>query len=120
MGVVETSFCLGQIYFNVYPNLTLSLTDRNIGLACNLKILTTRYNFLPGSEMVAILYRIYYKVMNTLAPNIKHISNPSGFTTLIKSNKLDKESAKGQRLISWAEIDFLERWLLELFLQLLL
>ena len=109
MGVVETSFCLGPVYFNVYPNLTLSLTDRNIGLACNLKILTTRYNFLPGSEIVAILYRIYYKVMNTLAPNIKHISNPSGFTTLIESNMFDKENTVGQRLISWNEINFLDR-----------
>ena len=78
MGAVETSLCYGLIYFNVYPNLTLSLTDRHIGQACNLKILTTGYNFLLGLKTIAILYRIYYKVMNTLTPNIKNISYPSG------------------------------------------
>ena len=31
MGAVETSLCYGPVYFNVYPNLTLSLTDRTIG-----------------------------------------------------------------------------------------
>ena len=48
--------------------------------------------------------------MNTLAPNIKNISNPSGFTTLIESNMFDKENTVGQRLISWNEINFSERW----------
>ena len=31
MGVVETSLCLEPVYFNVYHNLTLSLTNRHIG-----------------------------------------------------------------------------------------
>ena len=30
MGAVETSLCYSPVYFNVYPNLTLSLFDRTI------------------------------------------------------------------------------------------
>ena len=48
--------------------------------------------------------------MNTLTPNIKHISNPAGFITLIKYNIFDKESMVRQRLLYWEQIDFLDRW----------
>ena len=65
MSAVETSVCHGLVYFNVYPNLTLSLSDRNIGEAVNLRMLTKWYNFLLGFETVAVIYRIYYKIMNT-------------------------------------------------------
>ena len=95
MGAVETSLCYGPVYFNVYPNLTLSLTDRTIGEACNLKILTEGYNFLSGAETVAVIYRLYYKVMNTLAPNVKNISDPAGMTTIIESHMFDKEGTTG-------------------------
>ena len=72
-------------------------------------MLTKWYNFLPGAKIVAVIYRLYYKVINTLAPNVKHISNPTGFTTLIESNMFDKKGVVGQKLIQWEEIDFPDR-----------
>ena len=65
MGVVETSLCHGPVYFNVYLNLTLPLSDRHIGQVVNLRMLTKGYDFLPEFETVAVIYCIYYKVMNT-------------------------------------------------------
>ena len=71
MEAVETSLCHGSLYFNIYPNLTLFLSDIHIEKTVNLIILTKGYNFLPESETVAVIYRIYYKVMTTLTLNVK-------------------------------------------------
>ena len=49
MGAVETSLCPAPVYFNVYPNLTLSLTDRHICESVQLKLLTKGYDFLLGT-----------------------------------------------------------------------
>jgi hypothetical protein len=58
------------------PNLNLSLTDKHLYDAMQLNVHTHGYNFKPGSEIMAICYRIYYKVLNTLNPNAKQISFP--------------------------------------------
>ena len=50
MGAVETSLCYGPVYFNVYPNLTLSLSDRTIGHACNFTLLNIINNEGKGSQ----------------------------------------------------------------------
>ena len=82
MGIVETSHSQGPVFFNVYPNLTLSLTDGDLCEVATLRLHTHVYNFLLGSETLAIIYRIHYKVMNTLAPNVHQKSSP-GKTVLI-------------------------------------
>ena len=103
IGVVESSLCHGPIYFNIYPNLTLSLSDRHIGEVINLRMLTKDYNFLSGSETVAVIYHIYYKVMNTLTPNIKYVTNTLGYTTLIDSNMLKNSFSVTNKLIKWGK-----------------
>ena len=45
MGVMQTSLCHGPVYFIVYPNLCMSLTDPNILEAASLNIKTHEYNF---------------------------------------------------------------------------
>jgi hypothetical protein len=108
MGVVETSLCYGPVYFNVYPNLTLSLTDKNISDVLNLRIQTKSYNFKPGTESIVVIYIIYYKIMNTLAPNIQSVS-PLGRTVLFDTN-LTTSKVATPRQISWDEIKFPETW----------
>ncbi|XP_068636033.1 uncharacterized protein [Aristolochia californica] len=56
MGIVETSLSRGPVYFNVHPNLTLSLTDRNLLESLQLRILTQGYNFIPGTETIARIH----------------------------------------------------------------
>ena len=103
MRAIETNLCHGHVFFNVYPNLHLSLSDRHIGEAVNLRMLTKGYNFLLGSKIVAIIYRIYYKVMNTLTPNIKYVTNTLGYTTLIDSNMLKNSFSVTNKLIKWGK-----------------
>ena len=65
LGMMETSLHNGPLYFNCYPNFALSLSDRNIMDALTLNIKTGGYYMKEGAEPLAIIYRIYYKLMKT-------------------------------------------------------
>lgn len=108
MGAIETSLCHGPIYFNVYPNLTLSLSDSNIGESLNLRIQTNGYDYLPGFEVIAVIYRIYYKAINTINPKVRQLG-PTDQTVLIQTNMFTSNVATN-RLISWEEITFPDSW----------
>ncbi|KAI8554886.1 hypothetical protein RHMOL_Rhmol05G0131600 [Rhododendron molle] len=108
MGAIETSLCHGPVYFNTYPNLSLSLTDRNIGEVLNCRIQTRGYDYLLGSEVMAVIYRIYYKVINTMNPKVRQLGSGDQ-TVLIETNMLTSNIATN-RLINWEEITFPENW----------
>ena len=109
-ALIETSLYHGSVYFNISPNFSLSLTDRNLLDAMKLTIQTNGYNFKPCSEVIAISYRIYYKVLHTLTPNVKRVSIP-GTTTLVQTNLLTSNIAMN-RLIKWDKINFPLTWTL--------
>lgn len=48
--IMKTSFVMAHLYFNVYPNLSLSLTDPNILESISLNIKTNGYDIMPGTE----------------------------------------------------------------------
>ena len=64
-GLSETSLHNGPVYFNCYPNFALSLSDRNVMDDLTLNVKTDGYYMKDGSEPLAIIYRIYYKLMKT-------------------------------------------------------
>ena len=63
--MMETSLQKGPVYFNCYPNFALSLSDRNIMDALTLNVKPNDYYMKEGSEPLAIIYRIYYKLIKT-------------------------------------------------------
>ncbi|KAK1360087.1 MP domain-containing protein [Heracleum sosnowskyi] len=107
-ALIETSLCHGPVYFDVSPNLNLSLSDDNLLDAMQLTIHTNGYNFKQGSEIIAICYRIYYKVLNTLNPKARQISFP-GTTNVVQTNLLTSNIVTN-RLIKWDEINFPTTW----------
>ncbi|KAH1198389.1 polyprotein [Glycine max] len=70
IGMVETSLGQGPIYFNYYPNKTVSLMDRNILDSLFLNIHFHGLDMKEGSIPAALIYRIQYKVMNTCASRV--------------------------------------------------
>ncbi|KAG9458873.1 hypothetical protein H6P81_003381 [Aristolochia fimbriata] len=104
MGVMETSLTNGPVYFNIYPDLALSMTDPHLRKALSLNLITHNYEFRQGSETIAIVYRIYYRVLNTLASHVK-IASEKGKTTLVESNILSTKIAI-PRTLRWDEIEF--------------
>lgn len=112
MGIIESSLSHGPVYFNVYPNLQLSLSDRNIFQALTLNVKTHGYNYLPGSEVICICYRIYFKPLKTMNPKCKKVNKPINETILIESN-FDMSKITTRKAIKLDEIKFPQHWILE-------
>ncbi|KAG9442223.1 hypothetical protein H6P81_018077 [Aristolochia fimbriata] len=108
MGVMETSLTNGPVYFNIYPDLALSMTDPHLLKALSLNLITHNYEFRSGSETIAIVYRIYYRVLNTLASHVK-VASEKGKTTLVESNILSTKTVI-PRTLRWDEIEFPSTW----------
>ncbi|KAG9459142.1 hypothetical protein H6P81_003650 [Aristolochia fimbriata] len=108
MGVMETSLTNGHVYFNIYPDLALSLSDPHLLKALSLNLRTHNYDFMPESETITVIYRIYYRVLNTLTSKVK-IASARGKTTLIEYNELSTKTVI-PRTLKWDEISFPSTW----------
>lgn len=112
LGLVETtSLCNGPIYFNCFPNFSVSLSDPH-----TVKVLTldlqTNGCYYEGD--IAVVYRIYYKAMNTVAPYCKYSVN-HGTTTLFQTNLNTSSIVTGvPKSIRWDDVTPPESWILEL------
>jgi len=102
----------GPVYFNTQPNLQLSLTDVNILDALTLNVKTHGYNYAPGSELICLSYRIYFKLLSTLNPRCR-LYDISNQTILVETN-FARSKVTTRRLIKWEEIDFPTSWTLNL------
>ena len=85
--MMETSLHNGPVYFNCYPNFALSLYDRNIMDALTLNVKSDGYYMKEGSEPLAIIYRIYYKLTKTtLDPQSMVEPSPKGNTLFLQAS----------------------------------
>ena len=113
LGMMETSLHNGPVYFNCYPNFALSLSDRNIMDALTLNIKTDGYYMKEGLEPLAIIYRIYYKLMKTtLDPQSMVEPSPKGHTLLLQASTPNSRLCV-PRQIQWKDINLPERWQLD-------
>ncbi|GAV89778.1 MP domain-containing protein, partial [Cephalotus follicularis] len=83
IGVIETSLCNGPIYFDGYPDLTISLTDKCILETLKINIKLHGYNMLPGSEIITIIHHVHYKATNSICPK-SLVNLTKGETTMMK------------------------------------
>ncbi|KAL9669966.1 hypothetical protein QQ045_007516 [Rhodiola kirilowii] len=111
MGIIQISLAHGPVYFDVYPNMQLSLSDINILDALTLNVKTNGYNYKSGTEVIAICYRIYYKPLFTLNPHCRIMDKQIKETVIIESN-FSKSSISTRRKIKWEEIEFPSEWIL--------
>ncbi|KAG5615777.1 hypothetical protein H5410_015601 [Solanum commersonii] len=111
MGSIESTVAYGPVYFNVQPNLQLSLIDSNILDALTLNVKTHGYNYAPGSELICLSYRIYYKLLTTLNPKCK-LYDTSDHTILVETN-FARSKVTTRRPIKWEEINFPTTWILD-------
>ncbi|KAK2987236.1 hypothetical protein RJ640_017426 [Escallonia rubra] len=112
LGIVETSLCNGPMYFNCYPNFSVSLSDPHIMDVLTLDIKTQRYNMRPQAQNLVLIYRIYYKAMSTICPAFKQIADPGKYVILFQSNP-DKTNVMLPRRIKFNELTPPEDWVIE-------
>ncbi|KAK9705730.1 hypothetical protein RND81_07G077700 [Saponaria officinalis] len=116
MGVIKTSLAHGPVYFDVYPNLTLPLSDDNILDALTLNVKTHGYNYAQGSEVICICYRIYFKPLFTLNLCCRLVDKQINETIIIETN-FHKSDITTRRRIKWEEISFPDNWKIERAIQ---
>ncbi|KAG5581249.1 hypothetical protein H5410_051876 [Solanum commersonii] len=109
--MIESTVAYGSVYFNAQPNLQLSLTDSNILDALTLNVKAHGYNYVAGSELICLSYRMYYNLLATLNPRCK-LYDTSDQTILVETN-FARSKVTTRRPIKWEEINFPTIWILD-------
>ncbi|PIN20109.1 hypothetical protein CDL12_07206 [Handroanthus impetiginosus] len=116
LGIVEPTLCDGPVYFKCFPNFTVSLTDPNIMQSLILNIKTEGFDMLKGTPNIALVYRLCYKLMNTVVPKTRvsstDIYDKKGETTLFIID-LEKINILVPKTIAWNQVKLHEVWTLE-------
>ncbi|GAV79863.1 MP domain-containing protein, partial [Cephalotus follicularis] len=106
IGGIETSLCNGSVYFDGYPDLTISLTDINILETLKINIKLHGYDMLPGSKIIAIIHYVHYKFSNLIC--LKSLENlTKGETTIMKCTIKDSNILT-LHIIKWSDINIPE------------
>ncbi|QHO12368.1 polyprotein [Arachis hypogaea] len=108
IGTVETSLGHSPVYFNCFPNKTVSLLDVNILDSLFLNIQIHGLNMKEGSIPAALIYRIQYKVMNTC--NSRVFLKSSDRETTLFVTYMTKANVTVPRLIKWDKIYLPQSW----------
>ena len=65
LSMIDSNLANGPVYFNCFPNFSMNINDPSIISSLTLNIKTKNMNFVEEAQTIAIIYRIYYKVMTT-------------------------------------------------------
>ena len=65
LNMIDSNIANGPVYFNYYPIFSMNINDPSILSSLTLNIKTKNMNFVEEAQTIAIIYRIYYKVMTT-------------------------------------------------------
>jgi hypothetical protein len=113
LGTVESSLSHGPIFFNCFPDLTISLDDKNILDVLFLNVKLHGYDMKEGYVPITLVYRVQYKVMNSIRSNfLKTKCDKSGETTLFLTDET-KANVIVPKTIQWSDITLPEKWALE-------
>uniref|UniRef100_A0A2N9H983 Uncharacterized protein n=1 Tax=Fagus sylvatica TaxID=28930 RepID=A0A2N9H983_FAGSY len=109
LGMVEANVGYGPIWFNVNPDLTLSLDDGAPEKALTLRINTSGYHMIEGSRPLALVYRIYYKLFKTNLNPQALIKDPQDQTLLLQASREDI-NVSVPKMIKWEDIKLPDEW----------
>ncbi|KAH9658252.1 hypothetical protein KPL70_023414 [Citrus sinensis] len=112
LSSIESSLCKGPISFDCYPNITISLKDKNILKSMILQIKTHNYNMIEGSIPVALIFKISYKAMIT-AFSTQHKFQSKRDETLLLQTDLSRANTVIPKPIQWKDVHLPEEWILE-------
>ena len=65
LSMINSNLTNGHVYFNCFPNFSMNINDSSILSSLTLNIKTKNMNFVEEAQTIAIINRIYYKVMTT-------------------------------------------------------
>jgi hypothetical protein len=86
LSSIESSLCSGPVSFDCYPNITISLKDKNILQSMLLQIKTHNYDMLEGSIHVALIFKIHYKAMFSAFASKHKFQSQKGETLILQTD----------------------------------
>ena len=105
LGKLQFSLCDGQVYFNCFPDLLVSLMDERVSNCLNLNIKTKGYNMLPGSLPIALEYRVVFKVMrSTRVVPRAFAGNSGGGGTVLSEKNYERSNVVFPQTVEWSEV----------------
>lgn len=107
VGLVESFLSEWPIYFNCFLNFSVTVSDPGVLKTLILSFDTQGYDMESWSQNLVMIYRISYKVINTIVPKAK-IMDSKGQTTLFQA-KIGKAHIVVPKMIRWNEITLPER-----------
>jgi hypothetical protein len=90
----------------------MSLKDKNILQSMLLQIKTHNYDMLEGSILVALIFKIHYKVMFSVFASKHKFQSQKGETLLLQTN-LSRSNIVVPKAIQWKDISLPEDWVLK-------
>ncbi|KAL6194331.1 hypothetical protein ACLB2K_035415 [Fragaria x ananassa] len=106
LGTLQASLCNQVAYFNCFPNFSTSLNDAAHCL--RLRVKTDGTSMKEGMPELAIVYRIYYKLMSTMVEPKTRLSNISSLTTGFLTNP--RNHSEQIHKVTWDEVTFPLEW----------
>ncbi|KAH0654227.1 hypothetical protein KY289_031905 [Solanum tuberosum] len=112
LGVLQSNLADGPVYFNCYPNFSVDINDPNVMDSLTLNVKTKNLNSKINTREIAIIYRVYYRLMKThLAPKARNESI-KGETILMEANH-EHSSIFVPRTLQWKDILSSNDWRFE-------
>ena len=65
LSMIDSNLANCPIYFNCFSNFSMNINDSSILSSLTSNIKTKNMNFVEEAQTIAIIYKIYYKVMTT-------------------------------------------------------
>ena len=112
LGILESNLAQGPVYFNCYPNLSIEIENPNILDNLTLNVKTKNMNNKLGTRDLAVIYRVYLKLMKTTISPKAINSSFKGVTMLMESNQ-EHSTTFVPRMLKWNEILSDESWKFE-------
>ena len=109
LGQIEANLSDGPVFFNVFPDFSISRTNPHILECLTLLLKTSGYEMKPGSKNIAVTYRVCYKIMTTLRPGAKR-SATKELTMMFITNP--RNNYKTPKPLNWEDVDIPKSWTL--------
>src|SRR3954469_6089066 len=105
LSLIQTNVCNGPVYFNCVPHFSVSLTDPLFLSSLMLDIHLQGDEFEKFTEQVAVIYRIYFKLLNShLTPNFKLKGSKTQEEIVLLQIEADHSKTFVPKRLKWNEI----------------
>lgn len=103
LGTVEARLCNGPLYFNVFPNITMSSIHPKMFEALCLLVIVKGFEHLPaGTKPISLTWRTCYKLQNSALAEAL-IESPHGRTVFFQTD-FDNSDVAVPKVSIWDDV----------------